>query len=802
MINGVWPNALTFLLLVSLVSCTTINNKVIETSSSYVSDVETPISHKIDRPNITVVDGLVMVTPSLLITQQTYVDYVIEETITNKNPSFKAHFWMPVSILLKIALSPLVLLPAYLDSSITEDEKSKRISNYMSYYPCNAEGLKVECTENKRTYDKTERKNPIVNKTSDGSHNIKVFVSSDNSNGFFIPINNEGFATTSIQELGNPAEFKIKIIYGNSNESFNYKVEEQYIDSNELATKGQFEITSTDRLVPRNTLKKLTTDFTLNRINKQISKNINAYINSVEKPFLPKLIEISNIKKPVLPPAPDLEKSQFETKAEFQTRVQIALQQRNEAIKTLQKNYRSNVEIRNKAMEKRVVARQQKIESLINTYNLRLNNNEVGMEQEKRKQTGYAFASVMGVPYLDSVNYDAEHSVLYGDIKMSRSEYSQKIKLAIPSQIAEELYKDIKNIGIELTYNMLDTGKVSLMGVQLEHKDESYVAILTDESFEVDEIQVAINTKNLLLNAKQMQVSDYKANSTVHLQNPNLVDQYQVSAITYVNDKERSVGQAEFNDDIPTLLKNTKARKVDNKRWLFVIGIEDYQQTDDIKFAKRSAELFVQVAQKKLGVSERNTYSLINDGATVASIKGQIKLMLRNVQEGDEIFFYYNGHGIPDAQNNNEPYMLASDEIPDFVTDDSFFKLKNLYKLFTDSKANQTFAFVDSCFSGATDGVSVIKGVAASRLAPKKVSFDKNKMVVLTAGSKKQYSNMFAEKGNRLFTYYLMKELLSGEVGINQLYKSVRSKVRDESFKMGDLKIQEPSISGNKTLHI
>jgi len=123
--------------------------------------------------------------------------------------------------------------------------------------------------------------------------------------------------------------------------------------------------------------------------------------------------------------------------------------------------------------------------------------------------------------------------------------------------------------------------------------------------------------------------------------------------------------------------------------------------------------------------------------------------------------------------------------------------LKNIYKQLSDSKASKVVAFVDSCFSGATDGVSIIKGVAGSRLAPKKVIFDKSKMVVLTAGQKKQYSNMYQEKGHRMFSYFVMRSLLAGKKDINMLYKEVSCKTSEASNELGALKKQEPTLDGN-----
>ena len=256
-----------------------------------------------------------------------------------------------------------------------------------------------------------------------------------------------------------------------------------------------------------------------------------------------------------------------------------------------------------------------------------------------------------------------------------------------------------------------------------------------------------------------------------------------------------------INDDIKDKLNHLKLVKVNSKNWLFIIATENYIYTDKVKYSNNSAKDFLQVAQKTLGISKRNTYNLIGAKSTSGAIKDNLSLMLKNVKKGDTIYFYYSGHGIP-ILPDNEPYILPKDKIPEMIGKDKFFKLSNIYKLLSNSKATKVIAFVDSCFSGATDGKSIIKGVAASRLVPKKVTFDKSKMVVLTAGKNKQYSNMYEAKGHRLFSYFVMKSLLKGKTNINDIYREVYTNVKDESYKMGDMKIQEPTIDGNLELKL
>jgi hypothetical protein len=236
-----------------------------------------------------------------------------------------------------------------------------------------------------------------------------------------------------------------------------------------------------------------------------------------------------------------------------------------------------------------------------------------------------------------------------------------------------------------------------------------------------------------------------------------------------------------------TLIRELKAlpkSQEHSNRWALVIGVEEYMYTNSISFSKRSAQLFKELAHKRLGVPNSNIYYLENRSATASSIKISIKRLLKNVKEGDTIYFYYNGHGIPDPKKENKAYILASDMDAEFVGDDDFFSLDNIYTTLSQSKAKKVIAIiVDSCFSGGTDGKSLLKGVAAPRLKPKSTQFNKNKMVVLSAGRDTQYSNGYERKGHRLFTYQVIKSILDGNKKIETIYKNAHSTTKEISFK-------------------
>jgi len=485
------------------------------------------------------------------------------------------------------------------------------------------------------------------------------------------------------------------------------------------------------------------------------------------------------IEKPTLPKLPKFVKNEYETKAQFQDRVNKGIEQREAKIKQLQAKYREDVEKRNKKVE----AITKKYLAEVEMVKAEQEYKKTQIQSKIKEWQKNAFKVVMGGFEFKKRSYDAESETMYLTMKAKMADYSKKVAIKVPLSMAKSFGENVKaNPVFDFKNN-----QIVLNRIEANYDGNTMLATLNSKDFKPENITVAIKDKKVNFDsASQMRLS---------LQNPNLKDTYQVEALAYKDGKE--IKGVKFDDDIPSLLANIKQTKIDSKKWLFVVGIENYAETDNIKYSKRSAEAFKNVAKKTLGISERHSYTLIDNKATGTAIKNRLRLLLSEVKKGDTIYFYYNGHGIPDPKNSGEPYMLPSDGIADFIVSEKEFALKNIYKQLSDSKASKVVAFVDSCFSGATDGVSIIKGVAGSRLAPKKVVFDKSKMAVITAGQKKQYSNMFAKKGHRLFSYFLMKSLLDGKKDINLLYKEVSYKVSNKSNEFGVLKKQEPTIDGN-----
>ena len=414
-----------------------------------------------------------------------------------------------------------------------------------------------------------------------------------------------------------------------------------------------------------------------------------------------------------------------------------------------------------------------------------------------------AFVAVYGKPYLDrGLKYDAQNERFYGYVKSTKGGFNERVSIKVPINEAKNFQREIGRLRIDVSFDY-DYNTLTLKNIDIKKSKKLYISMFSDINFESANI---INTQNLVLLAatsknseiaalqkKKFELEKKAKSKKQTLQKEKKLQAQKDALEAQIALLEQSSGGV---DDINRFLKKSKSHKTDKTKWLFIVAIEKYEYTDPVAYSANSAKDFKKVMKKRFGIPEKNIRTLVNLGATSAKINYKLKDMLRRVKKGDTIYFYYSGHGIPVPAKNNAPYMLAQDMNPAYIDDDRF-KLENIYRQLSSSKASKIVAFVDSCFSGGTDNQQLIKGVAATRVKPKKVTFNKSKMVVISAGSGTQYSNKYDEKSNRLFSYYLMRGLIKNNTDTSRLYDFVKSNVADKSYEMGESYEQIPVYDGN-----
>ncbi len=526
--------------------------------------------------------------------------------------------------------------------------------------------------------------------------------------------------------------------------------------------------------------------------------------DEVAKPILP-----PEIKTPKLPASIQLVKGEFEKTSAFEKRVLKTSKARDIELKLLQENYRLQVELRNKKVEEisnayndKVQKRNkilQRLQEIQKENTLDMNNHYMMMKQKAYDNIAMysqmAVDKVYGKALVSYKSYNADDEIMYLNLHSSDGEnFTKDIEINIPPQKAKALKSALSSVTPSVTFNAdVDSeGKISysIEKISLPYDTQEYVANDVTSEFKFVPTLVTIDAVKTEFNTKNSVIELQKADTQFALQNPNLNDSFALGAIA-LSENGAIIGNNALVNKIKTIEKTT----IDKSKWIFMIAVEEYAETDNVIYAKRSAIAFKKAMQTRFGVDERHTYALLDEQATSGAIKDKLRSLIKNVKEDDTIYFYYSGHGIP--AKSGDAYILPQDKIVDFIDKEPFFKLENIYAMLSDSKAKHSFAFIDSCFSGKTDDVLVFKGVAPGLIQTKKAAYDKEKMTIITAGLNDEFSNMYENKKYRLFTYYLTQALIDDTSSVDIFYEKVHVQVAEQSLEMGDRYEQTPQMYGN-----
>lgn len=220
----------------------------------------------------------------------------------------------------------------------------------------------------------------------------------------------------------------------------------------------------------------------------------------------------------------------------------------------------------------------------------------------------------------------------------------------------------------------------------------------------------------------------------------------------------------------------------DVNKFAVVVGVEKYASLPPADFADHDAEA-VRNHLIALGFAPRHIKFLHGQSATRSKMAAYIEDWLpKNVNSESTVFFYYSGHGSPNAKTG-QGYLVPVDGDPEYL-DRTGYSLSELYKRLGNLPAKHVFVALDSCFSGAGGRSVLAKG---ARPLVTKINLDPmsgSKIVTLAAAKGDQISGTLSEQEHGVFTYYMLKGLngaaaKNGEVTAQSLYHYLKPKVED-----------------------
>jgi hypothetical protein len=213
-----------------------------------------------------------------------------------------------------------------------------------------------------------------------------------------------------------------------------------------------------------------------------------------------------------------------------------------------------------------------------------------------------------------------------------------------------------------------------------------------------------------------------------------------------------------------------------NRRAL-VIGNDTYKSVTELKNAREDAKA---MASSLSAVGYKVTLQLdLNE----KEMKAALRTFSSQIQGGDEVMFFFAGHGVQLGAAN---YLLPTDiggESEAQVKDEAI-QLQRILDDMTDKKAKFTLAMIDACRDNPfkTPG----RNIGGRGLAPTTAAT--GQMVVFSAGTGQQALDRLGDKDknkNGVFTRTFLKEMQKPGISIDRIVKNVRNEVAELAKSIG-----------------
>jgi hypothetical protein len=186
-------------------------------------------------------------------------------------------------------------------------------------------------------------------------------------------------------------------------------------------------------------------------------------------------------------------------------------------------------------------------------------------------------------------------------------------------------------------------------------------------------------------------------------------------------------------------------------RWAVVIGISDYSGGgSDIQYADDDALDMLKTLIEVYGYRRENIRLLISDykvnNATRGDIVAAIDWLRDREAAGDEVVFFYSGHGARGMADDGDGEVIDEAIVPYECTSDALIWDGDLKRMFSDFEASRIIFIFDCCYAG---GMTDLKA---------------DGRVICMASTESGVSYESSVLQNGVFTYYFVdKGMYQGE---------------------------------------
>ncbi len=248
--------------------------------------------------------------------------------------------------------------------------------------------------------------------------------------------------------------------------------------------------------------------------------------------------------------------------------------------------------------------------------------------------------------------------------------------------------------------------------------------------------------------------------------------------------------------------------KSSNDKVALIIGIENYLESPNAKYANLDAKYFFDYARKGFGVKKQNINLLVDEDATfVKTNKALTKWLRSKIKSGQsDLIIFFAGHGLA-SNDGKELYLLPQDSDPDLLSRTALSRTE-LFQEIVGLNPNSVTMFLDTCYSGVSrDEKMLLASARPIRIVSNEEQDVPDNFTIFSASQLDQISSGIKEAKHGIFSYYLMKGL-EGYADANkdknitngELLAYMDENVSQKASELG--RQQNPSLAGdpNKVL--
>lgn len=242
-------------------------------------------------------------------------------------------------------------------------------------------------------------------------------------------------------------------------------------------------------------------------------------------------------------------------------------------------------------------------------------------------------------------------------------------------------------------------------------------------------------------------------------------------------EKERIQTKVE-NAALPksTIDKSIRIETLPYKKAL-VIGNDTYEFVSKLQNARADAQAMAK------SLSNLGYHVTLRTDLSERSLRAAIRQFKETVNSGDEVLFFYAGHGLQLAGTN---YLLPTDikgDSEDQVKDEAL-QLQRLLDDMSEKNAKFTLALIDACRDNPFPRRG--RAIGGRGLAPTMAA--SGQMIIFSAGSGQQALDKLGpgdKSPNGLFTRLLLDEMYAPGTRVDNVVREVRKKVVEAARSIG-----------------